>query len=128
MKVYIKDRDSLRLGEHDTVASTVIPVHEIIKYGEVSGWFQLNKSSNKSKSDPDDEEGRISLRISYKPKYELAYRHGDGYSYDLFYWIFKWFTLNQPYLKILKEMECYLQNCEGLRVLTPDPGQVLNIF
>ena len=89
MNVYIKDSDSLRLGEHDTVASTFIPVHEIIKYGEVSGWFQLNKSSNKSKTDADDEEGRISLRISYKPKYELAYRHGDGYGYDSISCIFQ---------------------------------------
>ena len=81
LKVIIKDKDTNRVGDDDFIASTSIPVYELIKYGEVSGWFQLNKISTKAKGSKGEDgyysEGRISLQISYKPKYELAYRYGD---------------------------------------------------
>ena len=65
------------------IATTSIPIYEIIKYGEVSGWFQLNRNDDKKiKINYDDNvdglDAKISLQILYKPKYELAYRHGDG--------------------------------------------------
>ena len=84
LKVVIKDRDTNKLGGEDVIASTSIPVYEIIKYGEVSGWFQLNRNSKTINGNEDSldvtkyDYGKISLQISYKPKYELAYRHGDG--------------------------------------------------
>ena len=83
LKVIAKDKDAYKVGGDDIVASTSIPVFEIIKYGEVSGWFQLNKNSKQFKINSDNLDGtntdaQISLHISYKPKYELAYRHGDG--------------------------------------------------
>ena len=82
LKVIIKDKDT-STGEDDIIASTSIPVYEIIKYGEVSGWFQLNmKNGKKIRSSVEDPSGgldaKISMQILYKPKYELAYRHGDG--------------------------------------------------
>ena len=78
----IKDKDTAA-GEDDLIAATSIPVYEIIKYGEVSGWFQLNKANGKKvKATGQDASGefeaKISMQILYKPKYELAYRHGDG--------------------------------------------------
>ena len=83
LKVIIKDKDTTT-GEDDLIAATSIPVYEIIKYGEVSGWFQLNKANGKKvKTTAEDGsgvfDGKISMQILYKPKYELAYRHGDGY-------------------------------------------------
>ena len=78
----IKDKDTAT-GEDDLIAATSISVYEIIKYGEVSGWFQLNKANGKKvKATGQDASGefeaKISMQILYKPKYELAYRHGDG--------------------------------------------------
>ena len=78
----IKDKDATT-GEDDLIAATSIPAYEIIKYGEVSGWFQLNKANGKKvKATGQDASGefeaKISMQILYKPKYELAYRHGDG--------------------------------------------------
>jgi hypothetical protein len=84
LKVVIKDRDTNKPGGDEIIASTSISVYEIIKYGEVSGWFQLNRNSKSMNENEDSldvtkyELGKISLQISYKPKYELAYRHGDG--------------------------------------------------
>ena len=78
----IKDKDA-STGDDDLIAATSIPVYEIIKYGEVSGWFRLNKGNGKKvktnlEHDLGDLDAKISMKISYKPKYELAYRHGDG--------------------------------------------------
>ena len=82
LKVVIKDKDA-STGDDDLIAATSIPVYEIIKYGEVSGWFRLNKGNGKKvktnlEHDLGDLDAKISMQILYKPKYELAYRHGDG--------------------------------------------------
>ena len=79
----IKDRVTNKLGDEEVIASTSIPVYEIIKFGEVSGWFQLDRNSknvteNKEANDATCDYGKILLQVTYKPKYELAYRHGDG--------------------------------------------------
>ena len=71
-------------GKDKLIASVPINVNEIIKYGEVSGWFQLrqklNVLANSIANNNDDEtsHGRISLKVIYKPKFEIAYRKGDG--------------------------------------------------
>ena len=83
MKVILKDKDENKIGGDDFVASTSIPVYELIKYGEVSGWFQLNKFNARAKDSTERGDdtynfGRISLQILYKPKYEIGYRQGDG--------------------------------------------------
>ena len=66
-------------GGDDFIASTVIKVSELIKFGEVSGWFQLNETKDRTKrEDTNSQGGRISLKIIYKPKYEIGYRKGDG--------------------------------------------------
>ena len=83
LKVVIKDKVTNKIGSEEVIASTSIPVYEIIKFGEVSGWFQLDRNF---KSVNDDKEvnditydyGKILLQVTYKPKYELSYRHGDG--------------------------------------------------
>ena len=77
LRVIVNDKDAH--GGDDFIASTVIKVSELIKFGEVSGWFQLCKTKDRTKEeDINSQGGRISLKIIYKPKNELTYRNGDG--------------------------------------------------
>ena len=67
MEVIVDDKDVH--GSDDFIAKTVIKVSELIKFGEVSGWFQLNnKKDQKRKEDTNSPGGRIALKITYKPK------------------------------------------------------------
>ena len=78
MRVIVNDKDTTH-GGHEFIASTVIKVSELIKFGEVSGWFQLNQTEDRAKNeDISSQGGRISLKIIYTPKYEIGYRKGDG--------------------------------------------------
>ena len=77
MEVIVDDKDVY--GSDDFIAKTVIKVSELIKFGEVSGWFQLNNKKDRTrKEDTNSQGGRIALKITYKPKYEIGYRKGDG--------------------------------------------------